>query len=146
MQGKVLAVCTSERKGQRKINIGRGKFVSGLGLDGDAHAGSERRHVSFLAMESINKAIQKGLAVRPGDFAENITTIGLNLPSLPIGTKLKIGCALLEISQIGKECPTRCSVYYQNGDCIMPREGVFAVVLSGGPVAIGDIIEVDTND
>ena len=142
MQGKIVAVCTSENKGERKKNVGSGTMLVGLGLEGDAHAGFQHRQVSLLALESIEKMRQKGLDVHPGDFAENLTTEGLNLPSLPIGTKIKIGDVLMEVSQIGKECHNRCAIYYQAGDCVMPREGIFTIVVTGGKVAVGDTIEV----
>ncbi|MDF2571891.1 MAG: hypothetical protein K0R55_3495, partial [Sporomusa sp.] len=115
MQGKIIAVCTSENKGERKKNVGKANLLVGLGLEGDAHAGFKHRQVSLLALESIEKMRKMGLDVNPGDFAENITTEGLNLPVLPIGTKLKIGDVLMEVSQIGKECHTRCNIYYQAG-------------------------------
>lgn len=142
MRGTIIAVCTSENKGERKTNIGRARLLPGLGLEGDAHAGFAHRQVSLLAQESIEKMRQAGLDVGPGDFAENITTRGLDLPALPVGTRLKIGDTLLEVSQIGKECHTRCAIYHQAGDCVMPKEGIFAVVLTGGEVAVGDVIEV----
>ena len=142
MQGKIIAVCTSEKKGQRKKNVGSSSLLPNLGLADDAHAGFAHRQVSLLAMESIEKMQKKGLDVHPGDFAENLTTEGLILPELPVGTRLRIGEALLEVSQIGKECHTRCAIYYQAGDCVMPKEGIFAVVLAGGPVKVGDTLEV----
>ncbi|MCE5284560.1 MAG: MOSC domain-containing protein [Pelosinus sp.] len=142
MKGKIVAVCTSKHKGERKTNVGQASLLVGLGLEGDAHAGFKHRQVSLLDMRSIEKMLDKGLQVKPGDFAENLTTSGLDLPGLPIGTKLKIGEALLEVSQIGKECHTRCAIYYQAGDCVMPREGIFAIVLRGGIVKVDDIIEV----
>ena len=142
MQGKIVAVCTSKNKGERKKNVGEANLLVGLGLEGDAHAGFKHRQVSLLALESIEKMRQKGLDVHPGDFAENLTTEGLELPSLPIGTKLKIGDVLMEVSQIGKECHNRCSIYYQAGDCVMPKEGIFAIVVTGGRVANGDTLEV----
>lgn len=145
MQGKIVAVCTSKNKGERKKNVGRAVLLPGLGLEGDAHAGFQHRQVSLLALESIEKMRQMGLDVHPGDFAENLTTEGLNLPVLPIGTKIKIGEVLLAVSQIGKECHTRCNIYYQAGDCVMPKEGIFAIVVAGGPVAAGDTIEVMQN-
>lgn len=141
--GKILAVCTSENTGERKKNIGKGMLIVGHGLEGDAHAGDWHRQVSLLAMESIKKMRRKGLDVGPGDFAENLTTEGIDLVSLPVGTKLKIGeKALGEVTQIGKKCHSRCAIYYQAGDCIMPREGIFVRVLKGGPVQVGDNIEV----
>ncbi|BBB92671.1 MAG TPA: MOSC domain-containing protein [Methylomusa anaerophila] len=142
MQGKIVAVCTSKNKGERKQNVGQGTLLPEQGLQGDAHAGFQHRQVSLLALESIEKMRQKGLDVHPGDFAENLTTEGLELPSLPIGTKMTIGDCLLEVSQIGKECHNRCNIYYQAGDCVMPREGIFAIVRKGGPVKTGDTIEV----
>lgn len=142
MSGKVVAVCTSVNKGERKKNIGKSNLLVGLGLEGDAHAGFQHRQVSLLALESIEKMRAMGLDVHPGDFAENLTTEGLDLVTLPVGTRLKIGECLLAVSQIGKECHTRCAIYYQAGDCVMPKEGIFAIVLEGGMVAVGDTIEV----
>jgi MOSC domain-containing protein YiiM len=142
-QGYIIAVCTSANKGERKADIGQGVLVKGFGLEGDAHGGDWHRQVSLLATESIAKMQAAGLDVGPGDFAENLTTRGLELCILPVGTRLKIGSqALLEISQIGKICHERCAIFYQAGDCVMPREGIFAVVLEGGPVRHGDRIEV----
>lgn len=141
--GKVIAVCTSQNTGERKKNIGRGVLIPGHGLEGDAHAGPWHRQVSLLALESIQKMREKGLDVGPGDFAENITTEGIELTALPIGTKLRLGKeAVGEVTQIGKECHSRCAIYYQAGDCVMPREGIFIRVLQGGPIEVGDEIEV----
>lgn len=140
---EIVAVCTSEKKGERKKNINKGLLVAEHGLEGDAHAGPWHRQVSLLALESIDKMRAMGLDVNPGDFAENLTTRGIDLVILPIGTKLKIGDAALgEVTQIGKECHTRCAIYYQAGDCVMPREGIFIRVLTGGEVKVGDQIEV----
>jgi MOSC domain-containing protein YiiM len=145
--GEIIAVCTSEKKGMRKKNIGHGTLLEDFGVEGDAHGGPWHRQVSLLAMESIEKMRAKGLNVSPGDFAENLTTKGIELVSLPIGTRLKIGStALGEVTQIGKECHNRCAIYYQAGDCVMPREGIFIKVITGGPVKVGDKIEVSTND
>jgi MOSC domain-containing protein YiiM len=143
MGGRVVAVCTSAKKGTRKKNVGEGEFVIESGLAGDAHAGPWHRQVSLLALESIEKMIAKGLKVGPGDFAENITTEGIDLPSLPVGTRLRLGPTQCEVTQIGKECHTRCAIYYQAGDCVMPREGIFVRVLNGGPVKVGDEIVVE---
>ena len=140
MEGKIVAVCTSANKGERKKDVGSGRLVVGQGLEGDAHAGFMHRQVSLLAIESINKMRAQGLDVHPGDFAENLTTEGIELTALPVGTRLQVGDALLEVSQIGKECHTRCAIYYQAGDCVMPREGIFAVVVGAGNVANGDSI------
>lgn len=141
--GKIIAVCTSERKGMRKKNIGSGELKPGHGLVGDAHAGDWHRQVSLLAMESIKKMQDQGLDVGPGDFAENLTTEGIDLVKLPIGTKLRIGpTAIGEVTQIGKECHSRCAIYYQAGDCVMPKEGIFVAIQKGGSVAVGDSVEV----
>jgi len=141
--GKIVAVCTSERKGMRKKNVGEGILKVNFGLEGDAHGGDWHRMVSLLAMESIKTMQDKGLKVGPGDFAENLTTEGLELFTLPIGTKLKIGeTSIGEVTQIGKECHTKCAIFYQAGDCVMPKEGIFIRLLEGGTVRVGDNIEV----
>jgi len=143
VKGKIIAVCTSPGKGGRKKDVGQGVLVEDFGLQGDGHAGDGHRQISLLAMESIAKMQAKGLDVGPGDFAENFATEGLDLCSLPVGSRLRVGSeALLEITQIGKVCHERCQIYYQAGDCVMPREGVFARVLRGGPVANGDDVEL----
>jgi len=140
---EIVAVCTSKSKGERKTDVGQSELQKGFGLAGDAHGGDWHRQISLLAIESIEKMRAKGIDVGPGDFAENLTTRGINLYILPIGTKLQVGAsALLEITQIGKECHERCAIYEQAGDCVMPREGVFATVLEGGPVKTGDAIEI----
>lgn len=140
-EGKVLAVNIGEKVGRKKINEGRGYLLLNCGLKGDAHAGTGRQ-VSLLAEESIKKIREKGLNVGFGDFAENITTEGIDLPALPIGTKIRIGKSLLRITQIGKECHDRCHIFYTVGDCVMPREGVFAEVLLEGEISSGDEIEI----
>lgn len=147
MTGKVIAINISATKGTRKTNIGESYLYAEFGLKDDAHGGNWSRQVSLLAMESINKMIKAGLKVGPGDFAENITTEGLDLMSLPIGTKFRIGEeSLLEVTQIGKVCHTRCAIFYQAGDCVMPREGIFAKVLKGGRIKVGDEIIVLSGD
>lgn len=139
----VISVNISERKTVRKKNVGSCNILENRGLEGDAHAGDWHRQVSLLAEESIEKMRKLGLKVGPGDFAENITTRGIDLVSLPVGTLLTVGDdILLEVSQIGKECHTRCAIYYQAGDCVMPREGIFAKVLKSGRVKVGDAIEI----
>jgi MOSC domain-containing protein YiiM len=141
--GRVVSVNQSERKTMRKQPGTRGTLVLDRGFDGDAHAGDWHRQVSLLALESIEKMRAAGLDVGPGDFAENITTEGLDLMVLPVGTVIRIGDdVLIEMSQIGKVCHTKCAIYYQAGDCVMPREGIFAVVRQAGDVAVGDAIEV----
>lgn len=144
MEGKVIAVNISDKKGVRKRNTDRVYLKKNFGIEGDAHASSEwHRQVSLLGIESIDKIRNLGLDVNPGDFAENITTEGIDLVSLPIGTKIIIGKGIeLEVSQIGKVCHDRCAIYYQAGDCVMPREGIFVKVLKGGWVKPGDQIKV----
>jgi len=145
MSGSVLAVCTSLNKGERKKPVPSVELVPEHGIAGDAHAGEWHRQVSLLAQESIDKMRAMGLSVSAGDFAENITTTGIDLVSLPIGSKLSIGSTLLEVTQIGKECHTRCAIFYQAGDCVMPKEGIFARVLKGGVVTAGmEILSRDT--
>lgn len=142
LRGKVRAVCISSEKGAKKQNIKIGIFKENFGMVNDAHAGS-RRQVSLLAEESIEKMKAKGLNLNFGDFAENLVTRGIDLRSLAPEAKIKIGRkVVLEITQIGKVCLSRCSIYYQAGDCIMPKEGIFARVLKGGIVRIGDKVEV----
>ncbi|MDD5413628.1 MAG: MOSC domain-containing protein [Smithellaceae bacterium] len=142
--GKVLAVNISQKKGEKKSNINCGLFLENLGLENDAHAQAGIiRQVSLLAKESIDKIRAKGLDVYYGDFAENLTIAGIDLPSLPIGTRLKVGGeVLLEVSQIGKVCHNRCNIFYAVGDCVMPREGIFAKVLAGGEIKVDDRIEM----
>jgi MOSC domain-containing protein YiiM len=141
--GRVVSVNLSEKKTVRKTPGESGTLVFDRGFEGDAHAGDWHRQVSLLAQESIDSMIAKGLDVGAGDFAENITTEGIDLPALPIGTVLKVGeKAVLEVSQIGKVCHTKCAIYYQAGDCVMPREGIFVVVREPGDVAAGDAVEV----
>ncbi len=140
---EIIAVCTSPEKGQRKNNIGKSLLIKNKGLEGDAHAGFKHRQVSLLAEESIAKMTARGLDVGPGDFAENLTTRGIELATLPLGSRLKVGSeAVLRVTQIGKECHDRCAIYYQAGDCVMPREGIFAEVLKEGPVKTGDHLDV----
>lgn len=141
--GSVLAVSVSEKKGMRKTNVEGAMAITDSGLEGDAHASSKwHRQISLLAIESINKMRDKGLDVGPGDFAENITTEGIELVSLPVGTRMRVGEAEGEVSQIGKKCHDRCAIYYQAGDCVMPKEGIFIKVIKGGWIKPGDPVEV----
>lgn len=142
MSAKVVAVCISEQKGQRKKPVQEVLVRENFGIVNDAHAGDWHRQISLLALESIKKMQEKGLDVTTGDFAENITTEGIDLPSLPIGTRLTVGETLLEVTQIGKECHTRCAIYHQAGDCVMPREGIFVKVLRGGVIRTADPVEI----
>ncbi len=142
MSAQLVAVCVSEKKGERKTPVKQVRLRENYGIIGDAHAGEWHRQISLLAKESIEKMRAMGLDVDNGDFAENLTTEGIDLPSLPIGTKMQIGDSLLEVTQIGKECHTRCAIYHQAGDCVMPKEGIFAKVLRGGIIKPGDSLEL----
>jgi MOSC domain-containing protein YiiM len=143
MKGTIVAVCTSTKKGIRKKTVGEAELKVDWGIVGDAHAADWHRQVSLLALESIEKMRALGLNVGPGSFAENLTTQGMDLLSLPIGSQVRVGDeAILEITQHGKICHDRCAIYYQAGDCVMPREGVFAKVIKGGLVKVGDKIEL----
>jgi MOSC domain-containing protein YiiM len=140
---RIVAVSISPKKGVKKTNILLGRLIENYGLENDAHAGDWHRQVSLLAVESISKIRGKGLDVNPGDFAENITTKCIKLWELPVGTRLKLGKdALVEVTQIGKECHDRCAIYKQVGDCVMPREGIFVKVLKGGTIGPSDGIQV----
>ncbi len=139
---KIKAISISDRKGIRKKNIESSQLIADFGLEHDAHAGKWHRQVSFLAEESIETMRAKGLDVVAGNFAENITTEGLDLPSLKVGTHISIGPSELVISQLGKICHTRCAIFHQAGDCVMPREGIFGVVIEGGTIRVGDTIEI----
>jgi len=143
VEGAIVAVCTSKKKGTRKRNVGEAELRVDWGLVGDAHAAAWHRQVSLLAMESIEKIRAKGLNVGPGSFAENLTTQGIDLLSLPIGSQVRVGSdVVLEITQHGKVCHDRCAIYEIAGDCVMPREGIFAEVIKGGRVKVGDTIKV----
>lgn len=147
LKGKILAVCISEKKHTPKKNVREGILKVNWGLMDDAHASKGRRQVSLLAKESIEKAKKLGLNASFGDFAENLTTCGLDLLKLKVGQKLKIGKNILvEVSQIGKECLKPCAIYYKIGDCIFPREGIFVKVIKGGKVKVQDTIEVIKNE
>jgi MOSC domain-containing protein YiiM len=142
-QGRIVAVSVSGRKGVVKHNVDQARLLVEHGLEGDAHAEGGHRQVSLLARESIDKMRAGGAQVHPGDFAENLTTEGLDVCSLPVGTRLKVGTEVeLEITQIGKTCHKGCAIRELVGDCVMPREGVFARVLQGGMVAPGDAVQV----
>ncbi len=139
---KVIAVCKSKKKGTKKEPMTEGVIKEDYGLIDDAHADCcSHRQVSLMAIESINRMQSLGFDVGPGDFAENLTTEGIDLVLLPVGTEVRIGEeTILEVTQIGKECHTRCAIYHQMGQCIMPKEGVFARVIRGGLVRTGDTI------
>jgi MOSC domain-containing protein YiiM len=141
-RGRIYAVSVSDRKGVVKHNVASARLLVEHGLEGDAHAEGGIRQVSLLSLASINKMVAAGAKVAPGDFAENLTIEGLEVMSLPVGTRLKVGQVKLEITQIGKTCHKGCAIRELVGDCVMPREGVFARVLTEGVVRPGDIIEV----
>jgi MOSC domain-containing protein YiiM len=139
----IVAVSISRKKGEKKTNLDQAQLIADHGLQRDAHAGDWHRQVSLLDMQSIAKIREKGVEVDPGNFAENITTNGVQLWKLPIGTRMRLGDAVLvEVTQIGKECHNRCAIFHQVGDCVMPREGIFAKVLEPGTIRPGDPIEV----
>ncbi len=141
---KVIAVCRSDTKGVRKEDIKQGQLIEDFGLETDAHADATHRQLSLLDMSSIEKMKEMGLDVKPGDFAENITTEGIKLYELPVGTILHVGKGIvLQVTQIGKECHAGCAIFRQVGKCIMPKEGIFARILKGGNVKAGDIITVE---
>ena len=141
---QIIAVCTSEQKGTNKKTVSTAVARENFGLVGDAHADCHtHRQVSLLAVESIHKMRNHGLEVGPGDFAENLTTRGIDLASLPIGSRLEVGDdIILELTQIGKKCHTKCAIFHQVGTCIMPKEGVFARVIRGGIINAGDTIRI----
>jgi MOSC domain-containing protein YiiM len=147
MSAKVVSINISEKKGVRKKAVDSALIKENFGIENDAHASEKwHRQISLLALESIKKMQDLGLDVGPGDFAENITTEGLDLPSLPVGTKMTIGEDIeCEVSQIGKVCHTRCAIYNQAGDCVMPKEGIFVKVNRGGTVHKGDEIRIVQN-
>ena len=140
--GTVTAICISEKKGTRKRIVPRARFIAGHGLEHDAHAGDWHRQVSLLSLEKIEDFKKRGALVSYGDFGENLVAGGIDVARLPLGARLAVGEVLLEITQIGKECHTRCAIYHAMGECIMPTQGVFARVLRGGMVATGDAMAV----
>ncbi|WP_139653064.1 MOSC domain-containing protein [Raoultibacter phocaeensis] len=140
--GTVKAVCVSDVKGVQKENVGSAIVQENFGIVGDAHAGAWHRQVSLLSFESIEDFKARGADVTDGSFGENLIVEGIDVKTLPVGSKLACNDILLEITQIGKQCHSHCAIYHTMGDCIMPREGVFAKVLAGGTVRSGDAIEV----
>jgi MOSC domain-containing protein YiiM len=144
---KIVTVAVSKKKGTRKKIVDEASLIEDHGIEGDAHAGPWHRQVSFLAAESIEKVRNQGLDVTFGDFAENIASSGVDWLRIPVGTRFRLGdTALLEVTQIGKECHNKCAIYYLAGDCIMPKEGIFARVLKGGKIRPGDAIHMERED
>lgn len=141
--GRIVSVNISEKRGVQKTPVSSIDVEPGHGIKGDAHAGPDPvRQVSMLAIESHQKMIQKGADVKPGDFAENITTEGIDVMSLPVGSRLRSGDVKMEVTQIGKECHSHCAIYRAAGDCVMPREGIFVKILAPGSLKPGDLIEI----
>ena len=141
--GKIIAVCTSPEKGMIKHDVREGLLLEELGIEGDAHAGFMHCQVSLIAVEDIRTMMEKLPDLVPGSFAENLTTEGFDLSALKIGDRLKVGETILEVSQIGKECHTKCEVFKKTGDCIMPQKGIFTRVIKGGRVKTGDTVRFD---
>lgn len=140
--GKIMAVCISEKRGTQKKNIEKVSLIENFGLEGDAHGGNWHRQVSLLSYEKVRAFEEKGISVEDGAFGENLLVEGFDFKTLPVGTRFRCGEVLLEMTQIGKECHSHCEIYQAVGDCIMPREGVFARVLHGGMIQIGDELEI----
>nr|WP_288302434.1 MOSC domain-containing protein [uncultured Anaerotignum sp.] len=140
--GKIMAVCISEKRGTQKKNIEKVRLIENFGLEGDAHGGNWHRQVSLLSYEKVRAFEEKGISVEDGAFGENLLVEGFDFKTLPVGTRFRCGDVLLEMTQIGKECHSHCEIYQAVGDCIMPREGVFARVLYGGEIQIGDEMEI----
>lgn len=140
--GKIMAVCISEKRGTQKKNIEKVRLIENFGLEGDAHGGNWHRQVSLLSYEKVRAFEEKGISVEDGAFGENLLVEGFDFKNLPVGTRFRCGEVLLEMTQIGKECHSHCEIYQTVGDCIMPREGVFARVLHGGMIQIGDEMEI----
>lgn len=138
MMGRVIAVCTSPAKGTQKTNIGEAVFIEDFGIEGDAHAGKWHRQVSLLSFDRIEEFRRRGAVVRDGAFGENLVVEGIDFKTLPVGTCFQCNDVILEMTQIGKECHHGCEIFQKMGDCIMPREGVFAKVIKGGRIRTGD--------
>jgi MOSC domain-containing protein YiiM len=140
--GRIVAICISKKKGVQKKDVKQCRLIENHGLEGDAHAGSWHRQISLLSIEGRLVMENKGVKLDAGDFGENVLTEGVDFANIMVGNKIRLGKdALVRITQIGKECHDRCNIYYQVGDCIMPREGIFAEVLKGGEIKVDDDIE-----
>ena len=141
--GTVLAVCISPQRGTQKENVGSARFVADWGICGDAHAGKWHRQVSLLSLEQVEAFRARGAVVDHGAFGENLVVTGYDFKALPIGTRFRCNEVVLELTQVGKECHAHCAIYQTMGDCIMPREGVFARVLRGGTISVGDNLWIE---
>ena len=144
--GKVIAVCTSPAKGTQKTNVGEAVFIEHYGIEGDAHAGKWHRQVSLLSYDKIEDFRKRGAEVADGAFGENLVVEGIDFKTFPVGIRFQCNDVILEMTQIGKECHHGCEIFQKMGDCIMPREGVFAIVIRGGAIRTGDILEVICNE
>jgi MOSC domain-containing protein YiiM len=144
--GRIKAICISERRGTQKKPLQEAIFKENFGIEGDAHAGNWHRQVSLISKEKIDAFEERGAKVSEGAFGENVIVEGIDFRMLPVGTKLEAKGVVLEMTQIGKECHSHCEIFHQVGDCIMPREGVFAKVLKGGILKVGDEMKVVGND
>lgn len=140
--GNVIAVCISEKKGVQKKNVGSARFIEDWGIENDAHAGKWHRQVSLLSHDRVEEFRARGAVVDNGAFGENLVVSGFDFKNLPVGTKFRCNDVLLEMTQIGKQCHAHCEIYKVMGDCIMPREGVFARVLHGGTISVGDTLSI----
>lgn len=140
--GNIIAVCSSEQKGTQKRNVNSAVFIEDWGIEGDAHAGKWHRQVSLLSHDKVEEFRARGAEVKDGAFGENLVVSGIDFRSLPIGTRFACNEVLLELTQIGKQCHNGCEIFKKMGDCIMPREGVFARVLHGGTISVGDTLTV----
>lgn len=142
--GKIVAISISKKKGIPKTNVESARMIENFGIEGDAHAGNWHRQVSLLPLESIDKMREAGLpGLRPGAFAENLTIKGITLNELPVGANIEIGdSVLMEVTQIGKECHDKCAIFFKVGDCVMPREGIFGKVITGGNIFVNDKVMV----
>lgn len=140
--GNVIAVCISEKKGVQKKNVGSARFIEDWGIENDAHAGTWHRQVSLLSHDRVEEFRARGAVVDDGAFGENLVVSGFDFKNLPVGTKFRCNDVLLEMTQIGKQCHAHCEIYKVMGDCIMPREGVFARVLHGGTISVGDTLSI----
>ncbi|MEG0272279.1 MAG: MOSC domain-containing protein [Hydrogenoanaerobacterium sp.] len=141
--GRVMAVCISEHKGTQKVNIGKANFIESFGMENDAHAGNWHRQISLLSYDKIEAFKARGAEVTDGAFGENLVVRDIDFRNLPVGTILKCGDVVLEMTQIGKECHQGCEIFKKMGECIMPKEGVFARVLHGGVIAAGNEMTVE---
>lgn len=140
--GVIRAICISKEKGTAKERVPKGVFIENFGIENDAHAGNWHRQVSFLSYDKVEEFCARGASVDDGAFGENVLATGIDFRELPIGTKLQCNDVVFEITQIGKECHSHCAIYHQVGDCIMPREGIFGIVIHGGVIQEGDEIHV----